>query len=133
MFRFSSLIASLLFAVAASVVANEDVSVLGDEEVSETSEVYGNNVIPVVQTIDGIATTVYYTIIEEQTIIEGDESSIIDQIDDDELASYPNIAKAMKNMDAFEDMLARILKENPEFGMKINSEDSQASASVSMV
>lgn len=43
---------------------------------------------------------------------------------DDDLAAYPNIANAMRNMDAYEDMLARILKENPEFGI-INSASEQ--------
>lgn len=50
---------------------------------------------------------------------------------DDDLTDYPNIANAMKNMDAFENMLARILEQNPEFGMMVNSESEQASASVS--
>lgn len=51
---------------------------------------------------------------------------------DDDLAGYPNIANAMRNMDAFEDMLASIMQQNPEFGMMLDSQsEQQASASVS--
>lgn len=51
---------------------------------------------------------------------------------DDDLADYPNIANAMRNMDAFEDLLASILQQNPEFGMMVNSQNEpQASTSVS--
>lgn len=50
----------------------------------------------------------------------------------DNLVTYPNIANAMRNMNALEDIFIRTLKENYEFGIIINSASEQASASASV-
>ncbi|KAL9538813.1 hypothetical protein MBANPS3_010656 [Mucor bainieri] len=121
MLQFVCLILGIFLSTVVSAVANEHVQILADEEISIVPGPDGRNVIPVVQTIDGIVTTYYYTIIGEQTIVNGEESTTIDGVDDD-LAEYPNIANAMRNMDAFENMLARILEQNPEFGMMVDSQ-----------
>ncbi|KAL7309690.1 hypothetical protein PS15m_010541 [Mucor circinelloides] len=126
----SLIILGVFFSAVVSAVANEHVQILADEPISIVPGPDGHDVIPVVQTVDGVVTTFYYTIIGQQTIVDGGESRSIDGVDDD-LTDYPNIASAMKNMDVFEDMLARIVEQNPEFGMMIASESEQASASVS--
>ncbi|CAO3655416.1 unnamed protein product [Mucor fragilis] len=134
MLTLASLILGVFFSAVVSAVANEQVHIMADDEpVSIVSGPDGHSVIPVVQTVDGVVTTYYYTIIAEQTIVSGDESTDIDDVGgDDDLAGYPNIANAMRNMDAFEDMLASIMQQNPEFGMMLDSQsEQQASASVS--
>ena len=120
MFKFSSLVVAIFLTVVVSAVANKGVYVRSDEEVSIISKASDEGVIPVVQTVHGVANTLFYTIIDEQTIANNDQSLLINELDDD-LAGYPNIANAMRNMDAFENMLARVLKENPEFGNIIDS------------
>lgn len=50
----------------------------------------------------------------------------------DNLVTYPNIANAMRNMDALEDIFTRTLKENYEFGIIINSASKQASVLASV-
>ncbi|KAF1801919.1 hypothetical protein V8B55DRAFT_1351436 [Mucor lusitanicus] len=135
MLKFASLILGVFFSAVVSAVANENVQILAEESISIIPGPDGRNVIPVVQTIDGTITTFYYTIIGEQTIVNGEQSTTLDGADDD-LAEYPNIANALRNMDAFEDMLARILQQNPEFGMLVDSQSephvsASASASVS--
>lgn len=156
MLKFASLILGVFFSAVVSAVANENVQILAEESISIIPGPDGRNVIPVVQTIDGTITTFYYTIIGEQTIVNGEQSTTLDggkslKLDakggagqltwslspaDDDLAEYPNIANALRNMDAFEDMLARILQQNPEFGMLVDSQSephvsASASASVS--
>lgn len=140
MFKFSSLVVAIFLTVVVSAVANKGVYVRSDEEVSIISKASDEGVIPVVQTVHGVANTLFYTIIDEQTIANNDQSLLINEcntnfffffsnsnnnfnniIVDDDLAGYPNIANAMRNMDAFENMLARVLKENPEFGNIIDS------------
>ncbi|KAG2206076.1 hypothetical protein INT46_010080, partial [Mucor plumbeus] len=111
---FSALIYTQYGNEIVSAVANKGVYVRSDEEVSIISKASDEGVIPVVQTVHGVANTLFYTIIDEQTIANNDQSLLINELDDD-LAGYPNIANAMRNMDAFENMLARVLKENPEF------------------
>lgn len=51
---------------------------------------------------------------------------------DDNLVTYPNIANAMRNMDAFEDIFTRTLKEKYEFSVIIHSASEQTSVSASV-
>lgn len=79
MLTLASLILGVFFSAVVSAVANEQVHIMADDEpVSIVSGPDGHSVIPVVQTVDGVVTTYYYTIIAEQTIVSGDESTDID-------------------------------------------------------
>lgn len=78
MLKFASLILGVFFSAVVSAVANENVQILAEESISIIPGPDGRNVIPVVQTIDGTITTFYYTIIGEQTIVNGEQSTTLD-------------------------------------------------------
>ena len=78
MLKLAGLILGVFFSAVVSAVANQHVQIMADEPISIVPGPDGRDVIPVVQTIDGVVTTYYYTIIGEQTIVGGDESTTID-------------------------------------------------------